>query len=133
MSRRKTFQLEVSWLGNGTGAGKGSRGSRAAGSSSREGKLLRVARSIAEDVATRSALRVCTVDDVLAELSKHGIHPVDLGSSLGNVFRTRQWEATPWRAWSERRDGRRRLVRVWWLSGERSRPWVNDPRATRAW
>ena len=94
---------------------------------------LSIARTDAEDVAARSALRVCTIDDVLVELARHGIHSVDLGSSLGNVFRSRQWEATPWRAWSERRDGRRRLVRVWRLAGARSRPWVNDPRAQSAW
>ena len=99
----------------------------------RSRKLLHVARQAALRVARRSTLRVCTVDDVLGELESARIGPADLGGSLGNVFRTGEWEATPWRAWSTRRDGRRRLVRVWRHVGGRTRPWVNDRRAQSAW
>ena len=129
MSRHRKLTLEITHVPN-----AGSNGCGRMRTTARRGrKLLLVAREAAVRAAGRSTLRVCTVDDVLGELERARIGPADLGGSLGNVFRTAEWEATPWRAWSTRRDGRRRLLRIWRHVGRPSRPWVSDPRAGRSW
>ena len=79
-------------------------------------KLLSFSRKLARRCGRRQRLGLCTIDDVLLDLKRHGHRQGALGTTAGSVFRTGDWHPTCLRVRSRRRHAHGREIKVWQLA-----------------
>lgn len=83
-------------------------------------KLLSFSLKLARSFGRRQSLGLCTIDDVIHGLKRHGHSSSALGSTAGSVFRTCTWRQTCLRVRSRRRSARGREIKVWQLAQDRA-------------
>ena len=97
-------------------------------------KLLTFSRKLARRCGRRQRFGLCTIDDVLFDLKRHGHTQRALGTTAGSVFRTDDWHPTCLRVRSRRRHAHGREIKVWQLARNKAgggRP--RERRLTAAW